>query len=152
MFHVEFPSPNDALCLVPSFVDIGRVVLEKILNFVNELCYSVIISPLIKGVTLHLKVLKSHFPKDALCQIWFKLDEWFRRRKFLNFVDEYRNFIITVSPFERGRNPIIWIFLNSLHPRILSANAVKLDQWFKRRFLYFVNEFRYFVIITPKKS
>ena len=32
-----------------------------------------------KGVTLHMNKLESPSPKDALCQIWFKLVLWFWR-------------------------------------------------------------------------
>ena len=36
--------------------------------------------PLEKGGALHLNKLESPSPKDALCQVWLKLAQWFWRR------------------------------------------------------------------------
>ena len=33
--------------------------------------------PLEKSGALHLNKLESPSPKDALCQVWLKLDQWF---------------------------------------------------------------------------
>ena len=38
-------------------------------------------------MVLHLKKLEPPSPKDALCQVWLKLAQWFWRRRFLNFVN-----------------------------------------------------------------
>ena len=38
--------------------------------------------PFEKGVALHLNKLKPPSPKDALCQVWLKLAQWFWRRKW----------------------------------------------------------------------
>ena len=43
--------------------------------------------PLEKGGALHLNKLESPTPKDALCQVCSKLDQWFWRRGFFNFVN-----------------------------------------------------------------
>ena len=59
---------------MPSLVEIGPVVLEKIFfyfinvfrNFHNYLLLE-------KGGALHLNKLESPTPKDALCQVWLKL-------------------------------------------------------------------------------
>ena len=69
---------------VPNLVEIGPVVLEKkfFLNFVNVFRYL----PLKIGGALHLNKFEYFSPKYDLCQVWFKLAEWFRRR-FLNFVN-----------------------------------------------------------------
>ena len=48
--------------------------------------------PLEKGGALHLNKFESPSPKDALCQVWLKLAQWFRRR-FLNFVNVKLDFI-----------------------------------------------------------
>ena len=46
--------------------------------------------------------LEPPLPKDALCQVWLKLAQWFwRRRFFLNFVNVFllfRNYL----PLEKG--------------------------------------------------
>ena len=45
-----------------------------------------------KGGALHLKELESPPPKDALCQVWVKLAQWFWRRRFLNFLNVFSLF------------------------------------------------------------
>ena len=47
--------------------------------------------PLVKDGVLHLNKLEFPSPKDALCQVWFKLTQWFWRR-FLNFVNVFSQF------------------------------------------------------------
>ena len=42
---------------------------------------------------LHLNKLKSLSPKDALCQVWLKLAQWFWTRRFLNFVNVFSLFV-----------------------------------------------------------
>ena len=98
--------------------------------------------------------LKTEFPlpllslKDALCQVWLKLAQWFWGKKIFFFIlsMSFRYFLI-VSPLKRARS-FIWTNLNPLHPRMHA-------QWFwRRRFFFlieFVNVFRYFVIISPWK-
>ena len=44
--------------------------------------YFVIISPWKKGRALHLNKLESPSAKDALCQVWLKLAQWFWRRRW----------------------------------------------------------------------
>ena len=41
-----------------------------------------LISPWKNGVALHLKKIESPSPKDALCQVWLKLAQWFWRRRW----------------------------------------------------------------------
>ena len=71
--------------------------------------------PLEKGVALHLNKLEFPSPKDALCQVWLKLAQWFRRRRFLNFC-----YSVIISPWKRA-GPFFWINLNPLHPRMHCA-------------------------------
>ena len=52
-------------------------------------------------MVFHLNKLESPLPKDALCQVWLKLAQWFWRRRFLNLVNVFslfRNYL----PFEKG--------------------------------------------------
>ena len=51
--------------------------------------------PLGKGQTLYFIKIESSSPKDALCQVWLKLDQWFLRRRFFNFVNVFS--VITIS-------------------------------------------------------
>ena len=45
--------------------------------------------PLEKRGALHLNKLESPSLKDALCQVWLKLAQWFWRRRFFNFVNVF---------------------------------------------------------------
>ena len=47
----------------------------KVLNVFNYV-------PFEKGMALHLNKLVSPSPKDALCQVWLKMSQWFWRRRF----------------------------------------------------------------------
>ena len=74
---LEFPLPKDALCHV--WLKLAkRFWGRKFLNFVNVFSLFLIYPPpLEKGRVLHLNKLESPLPKDALCQVWLKLDQWF---------------------------------------------------------------------------
>ena len=67
-------------------------------------------------LVLHLKKLESPSPKDALCQVWLKLAQWFWRRRFLNFVNVFLLFLNYLS-LEKGwavhLNKLFQNFLNS---------------------------------------
>ena len=54
-----------------------------------------------KGVAVYMNKLESPSSKDALCQVWLKLDQWFWRRRFLNFVNVFSPF--RNHPLEKGR-------------------------------------------------
>ena len=87
--------------------------------------------PFEKRVTLHLiKKLELSSPKDALCQVWLKLDQWFWRR-FLKFVDLFLLFLNYLQ-FEMGMS----LHLNKLEcPSLkdtLCQILLKLAHWFWR--------------------
>ena len=93
-----------------------------------------------------LNKLESHSPKDALCQDWLKLVQWFWRR-FLNFVNVFSLFH-NYLPLEKGGAN-----LNPLHPRMhcdkfgwnwLSGSG-------EEDFLILSMYFSYFAIIFPWK-
>ena len=105
--------------------------------------------PLEKGRALHLNKLESPSPKDALCQVWLKLAQWFWRRRFLNFVNIFslfRNYL----PLEKGGAHHL-NKLESPSPKdALCQVWLKLAQWFwRRRFLNFVNIFSLFRNYLP---
>ena len=54
---------------------------RRFLNFVNVFLLFCNYLPLEKGGALHLNKLESPSPKDALCQGWMKLAQWFLRRR-----------------------------------------------------------------------
>ena len=58
------------------------------------------LSPLEKGLVLHLDKLKFPSPKDALCQVLLKLDQWFLRRKLISSM--YFCYFVIISPWKRA--------------------------------------------------
>ena len=54
---------------------------EFFFNLINVFLLSQNYFPLGKGVTLHLNKLEFPLPKNALCQVWLKLAQWFWRRR-----------------------------------------------------------------------
>jgi hypothetical protein len=53
-----------------------------------------------KGVVIHLYDSESPLPKDALCQVWLKLTQWFWGRTFLNDPTLFLDFC-DYLPFEK---------------------------------------------------
>ena len=94
--------------------------------------YFVIISPIEKGVALHLNKFKFQSPKDALCLVWLKLAQWFWRRRFFYFMNIF-SLIRNYLPLEKGGT----FHLNKLEspsPKdALCQVWLKLAQWFWRR-------------------
>jgi hypothetical protein len=54
-------------------IEIGLLVLEEILKNFQCIFTLSLLSPLGKGVSLHLNNLESPPPEDDLCQVWSKL-------------------------------------------------------------------------------
>ena len=79
---LESPSSKDALCQV--WLKLGQWFLRR--RFLISSMYLFWLScnylPLVKGRALSLNKIKSPSSKDALCQVWLKLAEWFWRRRF----------------------------------------------------------------------
>ena len=76
-------------------------------NFVNLFSLFRNYLPLEKGGTLHLNKVESPSPKDALCQVCFKLAQLFWRRSFLNFVNVFSLFVI-ISTWKRATQPFFF--------------------------------------------
>ena len=131
MNNLESPSPKDDLC--PVWLKLAQWFWRKrFLNFVNVFSLFRNYIPLEKGGVLHLNKLESPSPKDALCQVWLQLAQWFWRRRFFNFVNvfsPFRNYL----PSEKGGA----LHLNKLEspsPKdSLCQVWLKLAQWFWRR-------------------
>ena len=102
-----------------------------------------------KDRALHLNKLKSPSPKDALCQIWLKLAQWFWRRRFFNFVNVF-SLILNYLPLEKS-GPLNLNKLESPSPRdTLCQVWLKLAQSFwRRRFFNFLNVFSLFHNYLP---
>ena len=89
--------------------------------------------PLEKGGALHLYKLESPSTKDVLWQVWSKLTQWFRKRRFFNFINvfsPFRNYL----PFEKGR-ALCLNKLESPSPKdALWQVWLKLAHWYWQRF------------------
>ena len=114
---------------MPSLVEIIPMNLQKKISIFRQCIYNYL--PFEKGGGLHLSELESPSPKDALCQVWLKLTQWFLRR-FLNFVSVFSQFRYYLV-LEKG------VVLNlkkfkSLSPKdTLCQVWKKLTQWFWER-------------------
>ena len=85
---LESPSPKEALCQVQ--LKLAQWFWRRrFFNFLNVFSLFRNYIPLEKGGALHLNKLQSPLSKDALCQVWLKLAQWFQRRRFLNFVNVF---------------------------------------------------------------
>ena len=96
--------------------------------------------PLEKGWAIHLNKHEFTSPKEALCQVWLKLAQWFWRRRFLNFVNVFllfRNYL----PWEKG-GP----FLNKFVSGLIEVGSMVLEN---KIFLIASLYFHYFLIISP---
>ena len=121
---LESPSSKDDLSQV--WLKLVQWIWRgRFLNFLHIVLLFRYYLPLEKGVGLHLKKLESSSPKDALCQVWLKLAEWFLKRKFFKFVNVFSLFHI-ISPWTRVW-PFIWRNLNSLRDALWHA-LLKLAQ------------------------
>ena len=130
----KFGSFTPKNAFLQGLVKIGPVNLEKkmFLNFDNVLNFLIFrkYHLLEKGWVLHLNKLVSPSPKDALCQIYLKLVQWF----LINF------FFVKVCllylnhlPMEKGW-ALHFIKLESPLPKdALFKVWLKLTQWFWRR-------------------
>ena len=135
--------------------------LRKQFKSLNKYDY-IIITTLIQRIkkklyenllVLNLKKLEFPSPKDALCQDWLKLAQWFWRRRFLNFRKCIFAICVIISPWKRAE-PFIWTNLNPHHPRMLCAKFGW--NWFsgagEEDFLILLMSFRYFIIPSLGKG
>ena len=79
-YKVEFSSPKKALCQV--WLKLDQLFCRRFL--ISSMFFFFIFHyylHLEKGRVLHLNKLESSSPKDAMCQVWLKLDQWFWRRR-----------------------------------------------------------------------
>ena len=77
----ESPSSKDALCQV--LLKLAQWFWRRrFFNFIYVFLLFRNYLPLEKGGALHLYKLESPLPKDALCQVWLKLAQWFWKRRW----------------------------------------------------------------------
>ena len=113
-------------CFVPSLVEIMAQWFwrRRFYTFINAFSEFPNYLPLEKDKALLLNKLESPSPKDALCQVWLKLAQWFWRRRFLNFVNVFWLFPNYV-PLGKGGV----LHLKKLESR--STNDVLCQVWLK---------------------
>ena len=75
-------------------------------------CNFVIISQCKKVWSFHLNKLKSSVPKDAFCQVWLQLADWFHGGRFPNVVNVFSLFHNQILSEKGGglhlSNLILW--------------------------------------------
>ena len=98
---------------------------EEIFNFINIFWLYHNYLPLKKDRALHLNKLQSPSPKDTLCQVWFKLAQWFWRRRWKG-----ENITPTTTTTRMTRTD---------NRQILIRKALTLEPW-----LRWANKYRYF--------
>ena len=89
---LESPSLKGALCHV--WLKLSQWFwTRRFLNFINVFSLFCNYLPIEKGGALHLNKFESPLPKDALCQVWLKLAQWFCRRRWKceKFTDRRRD-------------------------------------------------------------
>ena len=129
-----------------SLVKIDPVVLEKkiFFNFVNLFLLFRNYLPLEKGGVLHLNKFDSPSTKDALCQVWLKLVQWFLRRIFY-LISSMFFAISLLSPL--GKGMVLHLNKSDIPSTTDALYQVWLIlvQWFlRRRCLNIVNVFLLF--------
>ena len=78
---LKSPSPNDALCKV--WLKLAKWFLRsRFLNFANLFSLFRNFFHLEQGVDFYFSKLEFPLYKDALCQVWLKLAQWFLRRRW----------------------------------------------------------------------
>ena len=122
---------------------------RRFLNFVNVFSLFRNYLPLEKGGAHYLNKIESPSPKDALCQVWLQLAQWFWRRRFLNFINVFSLFH-NYLPLEKGRALHLNKLESPLPKNVLCQVWLKLAQQFwRRRFLKIVNLFLLFLNYLP---
>ena len=86
-------------------------------------------------------------PKDALCQVWLKLTQWFWRRRFLNFINVFSLF--RNLPWEKDGALHLNKIESTLPKDALCQVWLKKTPWFWRRFLNVVLVFLPFCYYFP---
>ena len=79
--NIDSPSSKDTLFTVWLILTLW-FRRSRFLNFVNVFTLLCNYLPMENVPALHLNKLEFPLPKDALCQVWLKLGQWFWRRRW----------------------------------------------------------------------
>ena len=116
---LDFPLPMGALC--QDWMKLFHFFRKR---FFAKFCQSFFTIytylPLIINVALHLNKIKSSSLKNALCYVLLKSAQWFRRRRFYNFINS--SLFLYHLPFEKSKT----LYLNSVYPRIKCTKFLDL--------------------------
>ena len=74
--------PRSTHCISSAASDVYKRQEEDFFYFLNVFSLFRNYLPLEKCGALHLNKLQSPSPKDALCQVWLQLAQWFWRRRW----------------------------------------------------------------------
>ena len=91
---------------MPSLVEIGLLVLEKIFEFRQCIFALRNYLPLKKGGALYLNKLESLSSKIALCKVCLKLAQWFWRNIFFNLVNVFTLFCNYIHLYPQKGEPL----------------------------------------------
>ena len=127
--------PDRTKTICPLIFDLRGI--KSIINFIIINCF-----------LIWRNLNHPHLLKDALCQDWLKLAQWFWRREFLNFVNVFSLFCNYLPLEKDGARHLNK--LESPSPKVALWQVwLKLAQWFWRRFLNFVKVFSLFRNYLP---
>ena len=98
---LEYSLLTDALCRV--WLKLAQWFWRRSLNFVIVFSLFRYYLLLGKGLALHLNNLESPTPKNALCQVWLALTQWFWRGIFLISSMYFCYFIIISVKLKKHR-------------------------------------------------
>ena len=94
---IKFSSPKDEWCKV--FLKLAKCAGEEVffhfLNVFSIFCNYLLME---KDRTLHWNKHQSPLPKDALCQVWLKLAQWFWRRRIFLILSMYLCYCVIICP------------------------------------------------------
>ena len=133
---VKFRIPYTHGCFVPNFnylVDLAEWFWRKRYFKLGKWILAMPLLSLLgkrHGLHLHKRAIPS--PKDALCQVWLKLAQWFWKIIFFNLSNVFslfRNYL----PMEKGMAHLLQKLESPLSKDALCQVWLKLTKWFWRK-------------------
>ena len=106
---LESPSPKNTLCW--DWLKLAHWFWSRrFFKFVNVFSLFRNYLPLEINMALHLRMLKYHSPKDALCQVWLKLAQWFGKEdENVKSLRQWTNFDQKSQPSKEAHIKGTWV-------------------------------------------